>query len=109
MTEDEAKTKWCPMAGNRVIRWKDDDGEHFIAATDGVHHPSPTCVGPGCMAWRWRGERYGNVVELRPAVAESGVYVTPEGFQYRTGGPNGMWVRHAVVTEGYCGLAGVQQ
>jgi hypothetical protein len=31
MTEDEAKTKWCPQAEHRD--WK--------------------CIGSACMAWRW--------------------------------------------------------
>ena len=54
MTEDEAKTKWCPMirfagAGNPVNGgvWStnrgDDPGD--IGATK--------CLASGCMMWRW--------------------------------------------------------
>lgn len=47
MTEDEAKTKWCPFA--RI-----SDGEPPTS----VNRPEPYgdvphCLGSGCMAWRW--------------------------------------------------------
>jgi hypothetical protein len=35
LTEDEAEKRWCPFA-DRVGR-----------------HGFPTCLGSGCMAWRW--------------------------------------------------------
>jgi hypothetical protein len=47
MTEDEAKTKWCPFA--RIA-----DGEPSVA----VNRPEPYgdvphCLASFCMAWRW--------------------------------------------------------
>jgi hypothetical protein len=49
MTEDEAKTKWCPMArcwgqSGPVNR---DGGKPRIGAM---------CLGSGCMMWRWLDE-----------------------------------------------------
>ena len=53
MTEEEAKTKWCPFvrqAQNGTIwssnRWGDS------------RNPQPCrCIASECMAWRWRLER----------------------------------------------------
>lgn len=36
MTEDEAKTKWCPMTQSR-----------------GGIKGQEMCIGGGCMLWRW--------------------------------------------------------
>lgn len=56
MTEDEAKTKWCPFArvgapvdsiaaGCSTNRWPGDDS---------VGPGSPyLCIAADCMAWRW--------------------------------------------------------
>jgi len=38
MTEEEAKTKWCPMV--HAIHYDKDDH----------------CLGSGCMMWRWNDE-----------------------------------------------------
>lgn len=57
MTEDEAKTKWCPMS--RTVRgmnvgmvvsnfnrvWDEKGGPEILPATN--------CIGSGCMMWRW--------------------------------------------------------
>lgn len=51
MTEDEAKTKWCPFVnhynalhdpcGNSLACTGEPRGDHFFA-----------CIGSACMAWR---------------------------------------------------------
>lgn len=47
MTEDEAKTKWCPaFRGN-------DHGINRPFEIDAA--PPGFCLGSACMAWRWFG------------------------------------------------------
>jgi len=62
MTEDEAKTKWCPFV--RAIgavsddaaanRWPTDpDGEFDdTLGLDAWGHPHALCIASQCMAWR---------------------------------------------------------
>jgi hypothetical protein len=49
MTEDEAKTKWCPF-----VRAQLTEGEPSYNATPEARVGQ--CIASGCMAWRW-GER----------------------------------------------------
>ena len=57
LTEDEAKTKWCPHARQAV----DTSRDPAMAATanrDGTGHygaDNCNCIAAGCMAWRWAG------------------------------------------------------
>lgn len=58
MTEEEAKTKWCPFA--RVgVRWMDSQAESLadlaaIAVNRGENADTRSrCLGSACMAWRW--------------------------------------------------------
>jgi len=48
MTEDEAKTKWCPFA-----RLAELDGANR-GSVSGHDMPLAKCIGTACMAWRWR-------------------------------------------------------
>ena len=49
MTEEEAKTKWCPMSRQYVMNATADDVGDVEANT---FHGETTCVGSQCMAWR---------------------------------------------------------
>lgn len=77
MTEEEAKTKWCPQSryafangatGNRGGGQADDAYPPLVSAT--------RCQGSACMAWRWL-----------PSFSVSGKEIQGS-------------------TKGYCGLAG---
>ena len=59
MTEDEAKTKWCPH-----VRIADEGGtwnrawRFFVRKVAKKKErelvPMCRCIGSGCMAWRWK-------------------------------------------------------
>jgi hypothetical protein len=70
MTEDEAKTKWCPKfqvatsggdvsstfeTDNRPREWIRDSGQEGPAAyvPTNKFNASCCCIGSACMAWRW--------------------------------------------------------
>lgn len=94
MTEDEAKTKWCPFVRIARLEPLPDQSDVYVHVggvnTDALGRNriprSCLCIASACMAWRWtaaqgiRVERY----ELDGSVSD----VTPT---------NG---------HGFCGLAG---
>jgi hypothetical protein len=95
MTEDEAKTKWCPhvRAGQTYENFsanRDRDG----TLLDYKH----TCIASACMAWRWTAkpvegkESYQKVVYDNESKLHRGVIVPAV---------------EEVIGEGYCGLAGI--
>lgn len=47
MTEEEAKTKWCPFA--RPVAWGGGNRGHV----SGADIEDAQCIGSACMAWRW--------------------------------------------------------
>lgn len=71
MTEQEAKTKWCPFARVVPSSGGDKEGDPFkVQAGVPAHNrvqingttkvgtsPAGMCIGSVCMAWRWLGHR----------------------------------------------------
>ncbi len=63
MTEDEAKTKFCPVAvASSIQRYSDATLEGDLAPSNRIYDeiskktiPAPgcKCIGSKCMAWRW--------------------------------------------------------
>ena len=47
MTEDEAKTKWCPM-----VRFNDAGCNRDNQVKNGHNRPYYKCVASSCMMWR---------------------------------------------------------
>lgn len=76
MTEDDAKTKWCPMA-----RYERD-----LVNRSSPHPQNMNCIGSACMAWRTED------IEMYCADLDR-----PE---------DGDDVATEIVKTGYCGLAG---
>ena len=94
MTEDEAKTKWCPFA--RVVLADPDKESRAIVPHHAAYNMTKLigeddrsyvpCIASTCMAWRWR-------TVANPA-ARHNIYSNPN--------PEGI----TSTADGYCGLAG---
>lgn len=68
MTEDEARTKWCPFARvphealDREPVYSSDNVERFTKravtvnrSESGTVKVGALCIASACMAWRWPG------------------------------------------------------
>lgn len=78
LTEEEAKTKWCPFVSHGVIARERATPDQEAAEN------SSRCIAAKCMAWRWSDER------------AKGTILTVE----KSDGTS-----HEIF-RGYCGLAG---
>lgn len=92
LTEDEAKTKWCPMVRH------DMDGGFNRFHSDGTAPASATCIGSACMMWRWNEytDQYRHYRHSEP----------PEGEGWERTAHPGQWRRKNPNRGGFCGLAG---
>lgn len=110
-TEEEAKTKWCPM-----VRCEGDN-RHWGSPTQAA--PISACVGSGCMMWRDCGPKhettrnYHDEKTIKPKANTAHVY--PDGWRYeftdvdQNGRPFDLLHRIGAddaTSVGYCGLAG---
>ena len=50
MTEDEARTKWCPFVQRSISI--NDQHPDAGASTDNRTGPNQNCIASACMAWR---------------------------------------------------------
>ncbi len=81
MTEDEAKTRWCPFTrllteagtGNRVMN------KDMLAISD----IATNCIGSQCMAFRWRT----SPAQAAEVNARGNAGATPDGYCGLAGKP----------------------
>ncbi len=80
MTEDEAKTKWCPM-----IRFSLGEVAHYSNREEvaDASNAKSRCIGSACMMWRISHRMYSKI--------------GADGFPTKDSNE---------IFEGYCGLAG---
>lgn len=51
MTEEEAKTKWCPFG--RILAGTDGTPPLAASYNRSSELDEPRCIASACMAWRW--------------------------------------------------------
>jgi hypothetical protein len=95
MTEDEAKTKWCPMVrmGEGASTDNRNCEQGVISKDPGKGVQWNCCVASACMIWRW--DEYG--VE----------YLARDDQLIETGtGGTSPWKQTGIPASGHCGLGG---
>lgn len=104
MTEDQAKTKWCPFSrigtsgGDGSNRWIESAGED---ATTAANYKPVLCIASACMAWRTATNPG---VEWHPFVSDQS-----PGAGWYWSDIEKQWWRADQKPFGYCGLAGAPQ
>jgi hypothetical protein len=61
LTEEEAAQKWCPLAQGMQQKG-------LVANRDEAGSPTSnaTCIGSGCMAWRWKLSTRQRLARIQP-------------------------------------------
>ena len=107
MTEDEAKTKWCPFARPGSVRPEECGEVRGNRMMQGEVDTGALCVASACMSWRWseakRTAAFLEAVQAHmQASAKPNFNTAVQAVYDETGGK---FER----VEGYCGLAGSPQ
>jgi hypothetical protein len=101
VTEDEAKTKWCPFArcesgafgsGATAI----NRSAHMVYTDEGGLPNESLCLGSACMAWRDAQRAFRWTAKDEPAPGPDWTKTSETPFHTQWEGPR----------EGFCGLAG---
>ncbi|AWJ93269.1 hypothetical protein Sp245p_25945 (plasmid) [Azospirillum baldaniorum] len=86
MTEEQARTKWCPHARQTGVTNR-DGGMCATANRAGSEHygvENCNCIASGCMAWRWvrvrddEGSEDGGAAILTQTYGFCGAFGKPE-------------------------------
>jgi len=94
MTEDEAKTKWCPHVRHTALPMSNGDAAVYDNRSSEVaFHVAGCCIASECMAWRWS-------MEPNPAYVEQ-ANIWPDTRQ-----PQQKQPMLPGKQRGHCGLAG---
>lgn len=56
MTEEEAKTKWCPMMAHHALECDETCRRKSEEYAPGI--VAARCIASACMAWQWRVSNY---------------------------------------------------
>lgn len=113
MTEQEAKTKWCPFARFKFASTSDGpacnrEGGPSIGEDTGGTNPwllsGTRCIGSACMAWRW-DKRCVEHIRQATRPAGEGWAEAPTSMNLGEFPEERAWQKDMPAT-GFCGLAG---
>jgi len=91
MTEDEAKTKWCPMSR---VQSGDVAYNRYAGTPPDVFPTNSRCLGSACMMWRWHQEKNEQYIPPNPMVVSIGTHPADRVSPWKDS-----------TTSGYCGMA----
>jgi hypothetical protein len=74
MTEDEAKTKWCPFAMAPGASFALNRGP------EGVANGRCMCLASACMAWRWDADAWTLAFDDKGPLTRRKDYDEPQGY-----------------------------
>ena len=106
MTEDEAKTKWCPFTRVADVNGK-GCANRFDGSSEAEAPIGSLCFGAACMAWQFDQTEYemGTPLPLGTVPADPGWEEAGEtwcaGGEYGSGQNRMRW-RRALPRTGYC-------
>ena len=113
MTEEEAKTKWCPFARSRIFASETIGNRPFPGTgPEDLPHAECLCFGSMCAAWRQSTGEFVNDGEADLPIPKGETNPPfsncPEGFRVaHYGAASYKAVKDSrVVAHGFCGLAG---
>ena len=109
MTEDEAKTKWCPQyqVAASATSNQHSSTDHRTVNNRPAHEQS-RCIGSGCMAWRVSGHSPECTDVQNMAIGQKPKPVEGKVWRrvHRDDEAAKDWQWQLYATEGFCGLAG---
>lgn len=73
MTEEEAKTKWCPLVRLRTI----GDAMRRRGEEFSTGDPDVLCIGSACMAWRVDKAAKHDMSNINKDIGYCGAFGTP--------------------------------
>lgn len=83
MTEDEAKTKWCPHVRGLAA----SVGAAPNRTLDGSRHRSADCIASACMAWRWDTDAWTLAFDDKGPLTRRKDFDEPQGYCGLAGRP----------------------
>lgn len=122
MTEEQAKTKWCPMKKFEHFKPLTFTGTpeecdwHFARVKEAQDKRAQdmNCIGSACMMWRWDAVSHTSYMGTRDKLEGDKLYpVRPDDGDWRActdakpahaGWTN--WKKEHLPRDGYCGLSG---